>query len=475
MADQKVAAGFPNNPVLPDLANRQHQRGLLPRSRRPSRSFRVTAHNDEHREDRDHPLVLRYSTEPDWLKPLSLPKAPSRHELARAQIAAIAVDKARHEQPYVSYSRNKNHYGRRGTRYDERPDLYRYAVIVRAVDTFAAAGYFENIVAPNNPRCGWQSAFRATPALIEALGNAPPPLAKLRPRALIRLRDENKQLIDFRDTEQTSRMRHRVAEINEAISAQVIGLPREIGEHHGDVLVIGDTCVNLGNTACFRIFNESFKHGGRFYGHYTQSLPKAVRARLTINGEPVAEPDYPAHHLHILYAMEGLPRPSDPYEIDGWTRDIVKRGVLILINASTLRSAIGALIDRYGIDGSAAAHLITNIKNKHKLIATHFHSGAGRRLQRLDSDMAERVQLGLTRQGIVALPIHDSFIVPERHENVAREQMAEAFETVVSRASDASRKPQAERPLRHKATYTTVESLRSVSSSSFSLRSVLFG
>jgi hypothetical protein len=43
-------------------------------------------------EDRDHPLVLRYSPLPDWLKPLDLPLASRRHKEALAQIAAIALD-----------------------------------------------------------------------------------------------------------------------------------------------------------------------------------------------------------------------------------------------------------------------------------------------------------------------------------------------------------------------------------------------
>jgi hypothetical protein len=72
-------------------------------------------------EDRDHPLVLRYDPPPDWLKSLGLPPASTQHEQARAQIAAIAIDKAWNPQPWISYSRNKNHYARRGRRYDERP------------------------------------------------------------------------------------------------------------------------------------------------------------------------------------------------------------------------------------------------------------------------------------------------------------------------------------------------------------------
>src|SRR5438477_871042 len=161
----------------------------------------------EYGEDRDYPLVLRYDPPADWLKPLGLPSAPPRHEQGRAQIASIAIDKAADPQPWVAYSRNKNHYARRGTRYDERPDLYRYSIVPGAVDVLAAAGLLENLKAPPDPHCGWQSVFRATPSLREALGDRPPPMAKLKRRALIQLKDEQKQLIDFRDTERTDRMR----------------------------------------------------------------------------------------------------------------------------------------------------------------------------------------------------------------------------------------------------------------------------
>ena len=87
--------------------------------------------------DRDHPLVLRYKPPEDWLQPLALPSASARHERARAQIVAIALDKAKHQQPWISYSRNRNHYSRRGRRYDEHPELYRYNIIPPSVDALA--------------------------------------------------------------------------------------------------------------------------------------------------------------------------------------------------------------------------------------------------------------------------------------------------------------------------------------------------
>ena len=66
--------------------------------------------------ERDHPLVLRYLVPEDFSAPLALRKASPRLEAARAQIAAIALDRARQEQPWVSYSRNRNHYAQRGSR-----------------------------------------------------------------------------------------------------------------------------------------------------------------------------------------------------------------------------------------------------------------------------------------------------------------------------------------------------------------------
>jgi hypothetical protein len=148
----------------------------------------------------------------------------------------------------------------------------------------------------------------------------------------------------------------------------------------------------------------------------------------------VAEPDYHAHHVKILYALRGLPlrADEDPYIIDGWNRDLVKRAVLIIINASTLQSAVGAITQKFAIDGDTARNLVDDIKARHAPIEAHFHSGAGRWLQRIDSEMAERVMLGLIRQGCPIIGVHDSFVVLVRYEGVALDHIDEAFKTVIA-------------------------------------------
>jgi hypothetical protein len=51
----------------------------------------------------------------------------------------------------------------------------------------------------------------------------------------------------------------------------------------------------------------------------------------------------------------------------------------------------------------------------------------GLRLQRLDADIAEQVMLHFARQDIPCLGIHDSFIVPQRHEGELRETMIASY------------------------------------------------
>lgn len=63
-----------------------------------------------------------------------------------------------------------------------------------------------------------------------------------------------------------------------------------------------------------RMFNNStIEEGGRFYWTPIQGLPKELRKSVTINGEETIELDYACYHTSILYHKKGLEVPSDPY------------------------------------------------------------------------------------------------------------------------------------------------------------------
>lgn len=72
----------------------------------------------------------------------------------------------------------------------------------------------------------------------------------------------------------------------------------------------------------------------------------------------------------------------------------------------------------------------TAIKLAHQSIAHHFYTGAGKRLQRIDSDVAEQVMIDFIKHGIAILPVHDRFLVHEGHEGGLEAAMKKALWTV---------------------------------------------
>ena len=203
----------------------------------------------------------------------------------------------------------------------------------------------------------------------------------------------------------------------------------------GDVLDVEGNRILVRN-ALHRVFNRgAFDLGGRFYGAWWQNVTSDERQRISLNGAPCIELDYSQLHPRLLYAIAGKPLTGDAYTIEGWNRPLVKEAMNTLINADDELSAKQSIARSIGGKGALgkAQKLTEQIKAKHLGIADCFGTGAGLRLMRIDSDMAESVQLKLIRRGIVGLPIHDSFIVEERHAGVLKEIMDEVFDLTLRR------------------------------------------
>ena len=67
------------------------------------------------------------------------------------------------------------------------------------------------------------------------------------------------------------------------------------------------------------------------------------------------------------------------------------------------------------------------LKEKHAPIADKFHSEAGIKLQRRESDIALSIIRNLKEKGIVCLPVHDSFIVDVEREDELRSEMNSVY------------------------------------------------
>jgi CRISPR/Cas system endoribonuclease Cas6 (RAMP superfamily) len=137
------------------------------------------------------------------------------------------------------------------------------------------------------------------------------------------------------------------------------------------------------------------------------------------------ELDYSGHHFRILYAMESLTPPDDPYDLPDFKREDQKTAGMIIINASDEGAAAHA-IQSEGIQD--VKRLIKALKVHHAPIAKYFFTGEGNKLMYKDSILAERVMLRMLESGSTILPVHDSFIVRNSYETELEEIMQEEYE-----------------------------------------------
>src|SRR3954465_4151536 len=168
----------------------------------------------------DKPLVFHWrALDEGWINALDLPPARNRaYVRARASIVLEALIPAR-VQPgkWISYSRRKEWYssGRRYRRTD-----YSFSTVPDVVNELECLHLLEHDRAPPG-RLGRQSRFRATPALVAAVAV---PVVVHDPGEIIRLRDTDGNLIDYRDTDAIFHMRRKLARINEALRGASIDL-----------------------------------------------------------------------------------------------------------------------------------------------------------------------------------------------------------------------------------------------------------
>lgn len=377
--------------------------------------------------NRDRPLSFHWKLlDSSWLDGLSLPVARSdKQSEARASILTEAVIVGRAEPDrWISYSRRAAFYTGQD-RY--HGTAYTFATVPSVIDQLATQGLLDHDKKPPG-NIGWQSRFRASPTLMATLER--PLSVMFDPLEVVRLKDRDGRLVDYRDTAATERMRGHLLEINEALKRVRIDLDMHSSVQEGDVIRCGELVLYRDHKALWRVFNRSrFSLGGRFYGPWWQTARKADRQHIALQGEPTVEHDYEQLHPRLIYALAGKRLDGDAYTLNGWDRSLTKRAFNILLNAETYEASQRALANHIGGKGALgnAARLIETVKARHTPIAQYFHTGVGLKLQRKDSDVAEQVMLDLLDDGIVALPIHDSFVVQARYADHLRTVMDRAL------------------------------------------------
>jgi hypothetical protein len=385
--------------------------------------------------DRDYPLI------PEWRAPgmaeaLGLkPAQNAGHERVR-DIMLANLRLAADSEKALSYSRHKGSYAR--SRY--LPADLTFANVVRvAAELVEAELADENRTLPGHR--GWQSTLIPLPALISSQQtDMDHPIYDQHGETIIlRSRSEDRALLEYDDTRRTHGMRMQVAAIREMHASTLIGITDgiRVGNHllferldtdeYGNPVVKRQYVRVVPGNGGRRIFSENWRQHGRYYC-WMQNIPSAARATMTINGQPVAEPDYSAMHPTLLYNKLGKKLDGDPYDIgDGFDRTEVKIGVVIAINAQDDNTAVKALARDRRISHERARKIIAAIRHRHKPIEGAICSDAGIGLMNLDSEIAMAVTTGLMADGIPSIPVHDSVIVPVQYRGHARAKMEECW------------------------------------------------
>lgn len=151
---------------------------------------------------------------------------------------------------------------------------------------------------------------------------------------------------------------------------------------------------------------------------------------MTINGEPVSEPDFSAMHPLLLYNLLGKKLDGEAYDLGGdFNRKEAKLGTVIAFNATDERKAIKALARALKASQARAVQIIEAIRKRHKPIESAICADQGIHLMNLDAKITMAATTGLMAKGIHVIPVHDSIIVPAQFDAEARAEMEKAWNT----------------------------------------------
>jgi len=187
-----------------------------------------------------------------------------------------------------------------------------------------------------------------------------------------------------------------------------------------------------------RIFSRgSLSKGGRFYRGWWQSIPEIHRPHIRIDGKKVIEIDYSGISLRIISAQCGvnLPAEVDPYDIGlpNWQgsndkrRKPLKKIINALINDEDGDYKLANTKDFYGVTPRELRKLF---QQTHPVVYERLADGIGLESQFVDSQIAESVMLKMFKDGIVCLPIHDSFLVPSGYHQILSSVMKDTFKEI---------------------------------------------
>lgn len=289
-------------------------------------------------------------------------------------------------------------------------------------------------------------------------------LGENRKREYLKLRDDKKNDIEYDDTPGIIKMRKVLLDYNTllektfidvgSLDKPYISLPPSkewTRTSDGEWKENEPTRVAVAHDGKFvgRVFkNSSWEDGGRFYGGFWQRLGSEHRQKILINNIPTLEIDLSGLHVILAYAEKQIDYWSmtleDPYTLPVHgvndtkvAREIIKLFFLMVFNAPTEKLAFRAFrnewnynLFRYRFTDEMLLKVLQDIREKHPAISDLICSGAGVKLQYIDSQVIEYIIKDFVANDTPILTLNDSVVVPFGSEGRLEKLMKEAVNAV---------------------------------------------
>ena len=140
-------------------------------------------------------------------------------------------------------------------------------------------------------KTGFQSRMRATPKMIDLIDNysVAPSMIALEDGQLIILRDADKESIPYEETDETSAMEATLRSYNAFLSKYELDLSLPTEDVRDLLQSRRIAPIDFTRNRLYRIFNEDFTSGGRFYQRLVAEHSKRTKASTSPLMESLAQ------------------------------------------------------------------------------------------------------------------------------------------------------------------------------------------
>jgi hypothetical protein len=187
--------------------------------------------------------------------------------------------------------------------------------------------------------------------------------------------------------------------------------------------------------------DRSYKSGGKYYSPCWQNLSKELRKEIKINGQETVELDFNAMHLHLLYCKVNkkltnyIPEGTDAYQLPNRNRKIVKTSFTCCINNNCNKDNVNQVVGpkvaqkfpEIFVKNTSYRDILEELGSHHPEVSQFFYAQIGNEVSNMESKVSDYIIGKLSRKNILALNIHDSFIVSIPYKDILLNTMIDAF------------------------------------------------